>query len=112
MKSAKIQRDSWKKSKAAWRTKIREEGNLAYFNERARHANKRVLAQYVISDKVTGEELMLLYQLNNSCTECHIDLKPAEVEFDHTVSLKTGGKHHISNINIKCQKCNRRKGIK
>jgi len=112
MKDVKKQRTGWKNSKANWRAKIKEEGGLPYFNERARHANKRVRTQYGIVDKVTGEELMLLYELDHACTECHIDLKPAEVEFDHTTSLKAGGKHHISNINIKCQKCNKRKGTK
>jgi 5-methylcytosine-specific restriction endonuclease McrA len=88
---------------------------LAYFNERARYANRRVLRQYGIENKVTGEELMMLYELDHSCTECRIDLKPAEIEFDHITSitsLKNGGEHHISNINIKCRSCNRRKGVK
>lgn len=111
MKNVKI-RVCWKNSKANWRAKIREEGGLPYFNERARYANKRTFTQYGITDKVTGGELMLLYELDKSCSECHVDLKPVEVEFDHTISLKAGGKHHITNINIKCKGCNKRKGIK
>ena len=98
--------------KARWRNKIREEGGLPYFNERVRHANRRVLVQYGIEDKVTGEELYLLYQLYNSCSECGVDILPKECEFDHTVSLKNGGKHTITNINIKCMHCNKVKGVK
>lgn len=110
--TSKQQKKDWRESKQRWRDRVREEGGIPYFNERARHANKRVYTQYGITDKVTGEELYLLYQLTKSCDECGIDLQPKEVEFDHKTALKNGGEHTITNISIKCVKCNKRKGVK
>ena len=98
--------------KAKWRNKTREEGGIPYFNERARHANRRVLTQYGIADKVEGVELYLLYQMTKCCCECGVDLHPKDCEFDHNTALKQGGKHCITNISIKCKHCNKKKGAK
>jgi 5-methylcytosine-specific restriction endonuclease McrA len=61
---------------------------------------------------VIGEELYVLYQISKSCDEYGVDLLPKEIEFDHIIALKNGGKHIISNMSIKCRICNKRKGVK
>ena len=81
--------------------------SLAFWNKRATsvNSNKRVKTDTFI----TGLQLKELYDKQNGlCHYCKVELGSI-FHVDHKDSLYRGGQHHIDNICITCEPCNRLK---
>lgn len=51
----------------------------------------------------------LFEESDKKCVYCLCDLSIENLEFDHYLSFKRGGKHEKENIRVSCAQCNRRK---
>lgn len=62
-----------------------------------------------LSGKVTASQIRALLQTHKACVICSENKK---LEIDHIVPLSKGGNHHISNLQVLCRSCNRKKAAK
>ena len=51
----------------------------------------------------------LLSNANNICAYCRKNIPEGKLQFDHIIPLIKGGKHHIDNLAISCEPCNKSK---
>ena len=95
-----------------WREKNQKENNVYYWNKRARKLNENAKNRYGLNDKVSGKEIMELYNSLKKCSYCDTPLKNSECHIDHVKPLANGGSNFIENLTISCPKCNTTKNNK
>jgi len=59
-----------------------------------------------------GQKMAIFYRDGGYCQSCHIKVSMNESEFDHIQPWSKGGLTIVSNGQLLCQECNRRKGNK
>ena len=107
---------SYDYSKLERKRELREihqkKNDIFYWNRRARKSNELANTRCGTTCKISGEDIMNLYNLNSKCTYCNIELENKDAYIDHVIPLVQKGEHHISNISISCKRCNETKNSK
>lgn len=77
-------------------------------------SDKRVRNKKLTDDKtITVRAIKEMFTLQNGeCVYCNSTLNPKTMHKDHITPLSRGGHHTISNIQLLCQRCNLKKGVK
>jgi 5-methylcytosine-specific restriction endonuclease McrA len=80
----------------------RENKTVVYYNGRAGKLKQRA------PGNVTGEDLMELMSVcGHKCVYCGSE---ESLQFDHVISVESGGTSDLCNISVLCADCNRMKG--
>lgn len=75
------------------------------------HRRNRIARVMLAPGKHTAEDVtLLLKQQKYRCIECRKSIKREAWEVDHIMPLVKGGSNDRYNLQILCQRCNRRKG--
>lgn len=86
--------------------RVRREDFLRLMKAIASRHNSRAKRKGV-SGKLTGEELMRLYE--DTCGLCASCLQDKQTELDHILSMQYGGLNTLDNVQFLCQDCHRNK---
>jgi 5-methylcytosine-specific restriction endonuclease McrA len=73
-------------------------------------SHKRRAAQHGQSIDYTAQDLLRLATDTTHCPYCGDTLKPGHYNYDHIKPLSRGGSCSITNMQVLCSRCNRRKG--
>lgn len=88
-----------------WKSKIKQEKSLPFWNMRANKINDRC-KRHGVFGLVTGEELSNLFEAQkHKCFYCEIGLID-DIHIDHITPISKGGENTIDNIAITCKHCN------
>lgn len=71
--------------------------------------NSRAKNDYGLTTKITEDEWKAIKYKSPICPRCKKDVGCENLEMDHIIPMKDGGKHTIDNIQALCRTCNARK---
>lgn len=88
-----------------WRKNSARRRDHRYYQDKARHANRRA-ALYGAQGRITTADIRRLLAGSPACTYCGSNNGPFRMGIDHVVPLDKHGENHVSNIVPCCHSCN------